>query len=113
MQDVEFTCESGYAVNVGNVIATGTAGTVYNGRSSDGTPVVVKVVKDGKSASTCRELEVLRACCKGDSRSANLHPYHGGADHEDGSRSIVLGVAGDHDLQKLLGAGLRIFSRVG
>ena len=74
MQDVEFTCESGYAVNVGNVIATGTAGTVYNGRSSDGTPVVVKVVKDGKSASTCRELEVLRACCKGDSRSANLHP---------------------------------------
>ena len=53
---------------------------------------MVKLVKDGKSASTCRELEVLRTCCKGDSRSANLHPYHhGGADNQDGNRSIVLG----------------------
>ena len=45
-------------VNVGSVVATGTAGIVYSGQSSDG-PVVVKVLKDGKSASTCRELEVL------------------------------------------------------
>ena len=48
---------------------------------------------------------MLRACCKGEGRSKNLHQYHGGAPHADGSRSIVLGVAGSADLQKLLGSG--------
>ena len=102
-----YTCESGFQIQIdfGNCVGRGAAGKVFSGIGiPNGENCVVKLVRACDPALQ-RELDVLRACCEGDSRSENLHKYFGdfGIAREDESyRAIVLEKVGDTTLENML-----------